>query len=433
MKAVIFAAGHGVRLRPLTNTIPKPLLKVLGEPVLIRLISSLTDFGIESFVVITHYHEDTIISEISQKFPSLDITFIHQPETKGTANALLLAKDQITEDFFIAVNGDCIFSPSLIQQTVDAARRGVITLGGKLVKDTENFGIIIVDDNNNPQKIVEKPEKGLIPEGYANIGIYSLSSTIIDILEDMETKENFSPRGEYEIPDAINRLLEKGQFESVLIKLSNNDYWFDIGRPWSLLEANETVLATISEVREGTVQDGAHLNGKVIIMKNAIIRSGSYIEGPVFIDENADIGPNCYIRSGTYIGKRSRIGNACEVKNSIIEENTHIAHLSYIGDSIIGPDVNFGAGTITANLRLDDKTIPVSVKAIKEDSGRRKLGLICGARVKTGIGVLFMPGVKVGNDTWIGAGTNVHEDIPAESIYYSRDNCILKRKRKDVG
>ena len=280
--------------------------------------------------------------------------------------------------------------------------------------------------------MIEKPLKEEIKEGFANIGIYSLSNEIFRIIELMEKDNSVSPRGEYEIPDAVNGLFETKKYNSQLIQLQENDYWFDIGCPWNLLDANETLLSFCKDEREGTIEDGVTLKGTIIIKKDAIIRSGVYIEGPVFIDEGADIGPNCYIRKFSYLGKKSRIGNGCEIKNSIIEDNTHAAHLSYIGDSIIGSNCNFGAGTITANLRLDKKTIPVKIKGNKEDSKKKKLGAIVGERVETGIGALLMPGIKIGSDSWIGAGTIVDEDIPSESIYFGSQKYSLRRKRKNV-
>jgi bifunctional UDP-N-acetylglucosamine pyrophosphorylase/glucosamine-1-phosphate N-acetyltransferase len=432
VKAILLAAGEGLRLRPLTETNPKPLLKVLGEPILKRSIDGLNKYGIEDFIIITNYLEDQIKDYIGKEFPNLNIEFIHQVEIKGTANALLLAKSKIEEEFLIAVNGDCIYSDSLIQKTVDAAQKGIISVGGKFTKEIAKYGAILTDDSNVPMKIIEKPSKEEIKEGFANIGIYSLSKEIFSIIELMEKNNSVSSRGEYEIPDAVNALFETNKYNSQLIQLQENDYWFDIGRPWNLLDANETLLSFCKDEREGTIEDGVTLKGIIIIKRDAIIRSGVYIEGPVFIDEGADIGPNCYIRKFSYLGKNSRIGNGCEIKNSIIEDNTHAAHLSYFGDSIVGPNCNFGAGTITANLRLDKKTIPVKIKGNKEDSQRRKLGAIVGEKVETGIGALLMPGIKIGSDSWIGAGTIVDEDIPSESIYFGSQDYTLRRKRKNV-
>lgn len=432
MKAILLAAGEGLRLRPLTEKTPKPLLKVLDKAILERTISNLSRCGVEGFVIITNYKEEKIKEYIQNKFSSLDIVFVHQPEIKGTGNAFLLAKEHILDDFFIGVNGDCVYSFPLIEQTVEAANNKTISVGGKLVKDPENFGIILIDDDSNPIKIIEKPSRTEIEEGYANIGLYSVSKDIFTVLEEMEEKGEVSSRGEYELPTALNRILDERKYPTNLVTLKENDYWFDIGRPWNLLEANKVLLESCSEEREGHIENGVHIEGTVVIKKNAKIKSGVYIEGPAFIDEGAIVGPNCYIRKYTYLGKNSRIGNGCEVKNSIIGENTHAAHLSYIGDTIIGENCNFGAGTKTANLRLDKKTVPVNIKAKREDSGRRKLGAIVGDNVETGIGALLMPGVKIGCDSWIGSGTIVNEDVPSESIYFGTQSYTLKRKKSDA-
>jgi bifunctional UDP-N-acetylglucosamine pyrophosphorylase/glucosamine-1-phosphate N-acetyltransferase len=432
MKAILLAAGEGLRLRPLTENVPKPLLKILDKTILERSINNLSKCGVDGFVIITNYKEEKIKEYILDKFSSLDIAFVHQPEIKGTGNAFLLAKNHIQEEFFIGVNGDCLYSVSLIKQTVEAAKNNIVSVGGKLVFDPENYGIILIDDNSNPHEIKEKPSRTEMKEGYANIGLYSLSKDIFPILEKIEEEEEISPRGEYELPDAINRVLSARKYPVNLVTLGEKDYWFDIGRPWSLLEANKTLLDTIADDQKGEIEDGVHIKGKIILKKGAIIRSGTYIEGPVFIDEEAVIGPNCHIRSHTYLGKKSKVGNACEIKNSIIGDNTHVAHLSYVGDTIIGENCNFGAGTKTANLRLDKQVIPVNVKGKREDSGRRKLGAIIGDNVETGIGALIMPGIKIGNNSWIGSGTIVNEDVPSESIYFGTQSYTLKRKKTDA-
>jgi bifunctional UDP-N-acetylglucosamine pyrophosphorylase/glucosamine-1-phosphate N-acetyltransferase len=432
MKVVILAAGQGIRLQPLTDSNPKPLLKVLGEPILKRTINGFIKFGINSFVIVTHFMEEKIRNYLTEEFPSTEFSFVHQNEIIGTGNALFQTKDEITENFFIAVNGDCLFSESLIEQTVGLAEKGSISLGGKFTCETENFGIILVNEEEKPVKIVEKPSKEDISEGYANIGLYSLSKDIFDILENIHEKNKTSTRGEIEIPDAVNILLSETNYSSNLVKLEEIDYWFDLGRPWSLLEATEHLLSLIKDTREGIIEENVHIKGKIVLKKGAILRSGVYIEGPAFFDEESDIGPNCYIRKSSFFGKGTRIGNGCEIKNSVIGDNTHAAHLSYIGDSIISEGCNLGAGTITANLRIDKKTIPVTIKGEKEDSGRRKLGVIIGERVETGIGALLMPGVKIGSNSWIGAGTIVDEDVPADSIYFSTQNYTVKRKRKDA-
>ena len=108
-------------------------------------------------------------------------------------------------------------------------------------------------------------------------------------------------------------------------------------------------------------------------------------------------------------------------------DKVHIGHLSYVGDSVIGEDCNLGAGTITANYRLDGETVKMVVKDKVVDSERRKLGVILGDNVKTGINALLMPGVKVGSNSWVGPGVVVHRDVLANSVVLLRQNVEERR------
>jgi bifunctional UDP-N-acetylglucosamine pyrophosphorylase/glucosamine-1-phosphate N-acetyltransferase len=182
----------------------------------------------------------------------------------------------------------------------------------------------------------------------------------------------------------------------------------DIGRPWDLLDANEYFLSGLQSVASGEIEPLATLKGSVSVGEGTIIKNGSYIVGPVIIGKNCDIGPNCYIRPGTSIGDNVRIGNAVEIKNSIIMKGTHIGHLSYVGDSIIGERCNFGAGTKVANLRHDGRTIRVTLKGKIMDSGRKKLGTIMGDDVHTGINSMINVGAVIESKAMIGPGELVN-------------------------
>jgi bifunctional UDP-N-acetylglucosamine pyrophosphorylase/glucosamine-1-phosphate N-acetyltransferase len=165
------------------------------------------------------------------------------------------------------------------------------------------------------------------------------------------------------------------------------------------------------------------------VAKSARIRSGAYIEGPAFIDEECDIGPNCYIRPSTSFGRKVRVGNACEIKNTIVMDFTHVGHLSYVGDSILGEHCNLGAGTVIANYRLDSRSVKMVIKDQLVDTGRRKLGAVLGDNVKTGIQSSFMPGVKVGVNSWVGPNFMVEHDLPANSMTFLKQNCEMREKK----
>ena len=171
--------------------------------------------------------------------------------------------------------------------------------------------------------------------------------------------------------------------------------WIEIGRPWDILEVNALLMKDLKSKNDGEVEDGVTLKGNVSIGKGTKVRSGAYIEGPVIIGKDCDIGPNCYIRPRTCLGDRVRVGNAVEVKNSTIMNDTKVGHLSYLGDSVVGQRCNFGAGTIASNLRHDKGNVWSYIKGKAVDSGRRKLGVIMGNDVKTGIHTSIYPGTVI--------------------------------------
>jgi len=222
-----------------------------------------------------------------------------------------------------------------------------------------------------------------------------------------------SQRGEYEITDSIKIQIESGE---KILGLRSKNNWIDIGRPWELLEVNEHFLKELETDIQGKVETGANVHGPLFLGKNSIVRSGCYIMGPVYIGENCDIGPNTFLRKYTCLGNNVSVGNAVEIKNSIIMDNTNVNHLTYVGDSIIGSECNIAAGTNIANLRFDNGNVKINVKGDKIDSGRRKMGVVFGDGVKTGINSSFNPGVKVGVNSRIGAGAIISKDLESNKV-----------------
>ncbi len=425
MKAVLLAAGAGERLMPLTATRPKHLIKVGGKPILQFCLEAIKKAGITEAIIVTHYMGDAIRSHFGDgEKLGLQLSYVEQKEILGTGNAAEVAKPYVDGDF-VLIYGDLLFGQDSVKDVVAQFKKGktAAVMAVVPVARPENYGIIEQDIDGNVKRIVEKPAAGKEPSNLANAGIYAFSKDVFDKLK--QTK--VSVRGEWELTDAITMLAEEGK--TVLAAQLNRDDWFDVGRPWDLLDANNWALKRMDSKVLGTIEQGAHLIGPVTVEESARIRSGAYIEGPVFIDEEADVGPNCYIRSGTSLGKKTRVGNGCEIKNSILMDGTHAGHLSYIGDSILGEKCNLGAGTIMANLRFDDGRIKMMVKDKLVDTGRRKLGAVLGDNVKTGIKSLFMPGVKVGANTWVGANFMVERDLPVNTIALIKQNTETKRKK----
>ena len=426
MKAVLLAAGEGIRLLPITATRPKHLIKVGGKPILQFCLEAVRQAGIDEAIIVTHYMGDVIRSYFGDgEKLGLKLTYVEQKSVLGTGNAAEVAEPYLDGDF-VLIYGDLLFGQDTVKTVLSQFEKGktAAVMGVIPVDKPESYGIIEQEAEGRVKRIVEKPAVGKAPSNLANAGVYAFSKEVFDKIK--QTKASI--RGEWELTDAITMLAQEGK--TVLAAQLNKDDWFDVGRPWDLLDANVWALKRLDHKVLGTVEQGAHLIGPVTVAESARVRSGAYIEGPVFIDEEADIGPNCFIRSGTSLGKKVRVGNACEIKNSILMDGTHVGHLSYVGDSILGEKCNLGAGTIMANYRFDGGSIKMMIKDQVVNTGRRKLGAVLGDNVKTGIKSLFMPGVKVGANTWVGANFMVERDLPANSIATLKQNSEIKQKNR---
>jgi len=422
VKAVILAAGEGRRLQPITSTRPKHLIKVGGKPILERCLNMLKASGINEAVIVVHYMADAICDYLGDgETFGLKIEYVKQNAMLGTGNAVSVVEPYVREDFLL-VYGDLLFTAEALRKVIGLheKEKPVATMAVVSVEKPEDYGIVELENGKRVKRVIEKPSSKDAPSNLANAGIYVLSTEIFEKIKETSA----STRGEWEITDALS-LLTKEEKPVLAAKISAED-WFDIGRPWDLLEANRWMLMRMRHEVLGYVEDGARLNGPVTVAETARVRSGAYIEGPVFIDEESDIGPNCYIRPCTSIGKGVRIGNACEIKNSVIMDGTHIGHLSYVGDCVMGENCNLGAGTITANYRLDGGTVKMTVKGKSVDSGRRKLGAVLGDNVKSGINALLMPGVKVGCNSWVGPNVVVYRDLLADTVVLLKQNLEEK-------
>jgi UDP-N-acetylglucosamine diphosphorylase / glucose-1-phosphate thymidylyltransferase / UDP-N-acetylgalactosamine diphosphorylase / glucosamine-1-phosphate N-acetyltransferase / galactosamine-1-phosphate N-acetyltransferase len=424
MKAVLLAAGEGARLMPITAKRPKHLIKIAGKPILQYCLDAVKAAGITEAVIVTHYMGDSIRQHFGDgSSQGLKITYVEQKAILGTGNAASVAEPFVDDDF-VLIYGDLLFGQDAVKTVLQQYKGGKTSavMGVVPVDKPESYGIIEQDKENKVKRIVEKPTAEKAPSNLANAGIYVFSKDVFSKIK----KTKASIRGEWELTDAVTMLASEGK-TVLAAELSKGD-WFDVGRPWDLLDANLWALKRMQHKVLGTIEQGAHLIGAVTVAESARIRSGAYIEGPTFIDEECDVGPNCFIRPGTSLGRKVRVGNACEIKNSILMDYTHAGHLSYVGDSVLGEHCNLGAGTIMGNYRLDAGNIKMMVKDKLVDTGRRKLGAILGDGVKTGINSTFMPGVKVGADSWVGPNFMVERDLPANAVAFLKQNCEIHPK-----
>ena len=373
-------------MRPLTYTRPKVMLPLANKPILEHLLIEAKTAGIKEFILIVGYHDEQVRHYFGNGDKwGVNIEYCTQRKQLGTADALNLAEG-LVDPKFLLINGDIIVNHQDISKLAGSSAN---TLGIVAVDDTRDLGVVEVS-GDKVVHIYEKVENP--PSHMANAGLYLFTTDIFHAIS--QTPK--SPRGEYEVTDSLNLMIDNGHH----ISYHEVGYWLDLSYPWDLLSANESLLAGIEPQNLGEIEENVVIKGAVSIGRDTAVRSGSYILGPVIIGQNCDIGPNCYIRPYTSIGDSCHIGAAVEVKNSIIMKGSKTPHHNYVGDSVIGEGCNLGSGTKIANLRLDKKDI----WAASINTKRRKLGAIIGDRVEIGINATINVGSMIGNDTHIGPG-----------------------------
>ncbi len=430
MDAIVIAAGEGTRMRPLTDRRPKPLLPV-GRTTLVQRIMDQCLGPVDRFVLVVGYRSEAIREQVGATHRGIPVEYVEQSEPRGTAHAIGRAGD-LVDRRCLALNGDVLVDDDIVE-TLAAA--GGTAMAVREVPDPENYGVVETD-GDRVTGLVEKPSAPA--SSLINAGLYAFEPSIFDAIE----RIGASPRGEYELTDAIGREIEAG---NEVRAVEHDGTWLDVGRPWELLTATEQVLGKLGSSEEdqpggvngefaigdtitggvgptddtedagerridGTVEADVHLDGPVVVEDGARVRSGTYVEGPVVMREDADVGPNAYVRGATVVGPSARIGNAVEVKNSILFAGATVGHLSYVGDSILGRDVNFGAGTTVANLRHDDESVRTTVNGERVDTGRRKFGVVVADDAKTGIDTSLNAGVQLSTAARTGPSETVLRD-----------------------
>jgi len=302
--AVIPVAGVGTRLRPHTHTMPKALLHVAGKPMVAHILDELRDAGVRDFVLVIGYMGDRVRSTISRLYPDLNLTFVEQPEQRGLGHAIYLTRDAVGKRDAIIVLGDTLFRVDF-RQVFD---RHVSRIGVKEVEDPRRFGVVDMQ-GEKVRRFVEKPEHP--PSKLAIVGIYYIVDTpaLYGALDEMITSDR-STRGEYQLTDALQTMLERG----VPMEVFPVDGWYDCGKPETLLETNRALLDLDHRVPK--------LEGSVVIPPVAV--------APDAVVKESVIGPYATVASGATI-ERSII------RNSIVNERAHVTGV-LLDASLIGED-----------------------------------------------------------------------------------------------
>ena len=359
-----------------------------------HVLDAAVDAGATRLVLVVGYHDEAVREHFGEVYRDVPVAYAVQASQEGTAHAVRAAREHLDEAPFVVLAGDNLYDAGTMSDLFASAP----ALGAFEVDDPRPYGVLDVA-GGRVTGVIEKPEDP--PSNKVNVSAYAFEARALSWLGGVEKSE----RGEYELTDVLARQIEAGEVRAVTF-----ERWLDVGRPWELLEANEWKLGELERDVGGEVHEDAEVVGDVVVEADATVRRGVTIEGPALIQAGATVGPNAYVRGATAVGEGAKVGHAVEVKNSVLMAGATVGHLSYVGDSVLGRDVNFGAGTTVANLRHDGGDVEVTVKGETVSTGRRKFGVVLGDGVNTGIDTSLNVGVKLSAGARTGPGEVVTED-----------------------
>jgi glucose-1-phosphate thymidylyltransferase len=332
MKALILAGGAGTRLRPITHTSAKQLVPVANKPILFYGLEQMAEAGIVEVGMVVGDTAEEIRAAVGDGSTwGLKVTYIPQDAPLGLAHCVLIAKEFLGNEDFVMYLGD-----NLLRQGVkafvdrfesDGRSHSVAQILLARVPDPQRFGVAEIAPSGEVVRLVEKPDNP--PSDLALVGVYLFGPTIHDAVRAIEP----SARGELEITDAIQWLLDNGHRVAHQVV---DGWWIDTGKLDALLEGNRLILETLDQRIDGAVDVESRIEGRVVVCEGAEVVA-STIRGPAIIGRGTRI-------EHSFVGPFTSIAERCvvlrsEIEHSVILEDSRIVDIPRVEDSLIGKQV----------------------------------------------------------------------------------------------
>ncbi len=424
--AIILASGESSRFWPLAHDKHKSMYEIMGKPVISHTVEALAKIGVTHVIIVTRPSDSSIKDYLKDgKELGVDISYVIQEKPLGMGNAIQSAQDSVKSNYFFVSNADQVnadeLAPKMIE-TLKSKKNIDSVLASQHTETPFNYGILEIE-NGMAKGIEEKPKKGTEKSNQMVIGIYLLAKRFLDTLNETETSQ-------YAYEEALENYIKK--YNSTAVCSFENIPEITLKLGWHLFNVNkylmDKLLKTTQIHESAEISPTAIIKGNVHIGKNVKIFEHAVINGPCYINDDAIIGNNSLIRDYSYIGRKSIVGFNTEIKHSIMYDNVE-THMNYIGDTIVDQNTAFGAGSITANRRLDRRCISTMVKGKNVDTNLSFFGSIVGRDVHTGIHTSIMPGIKIGAYSNIGSQTVLTKDVPEKTFVYIKQESIRKKSK----
>lgn len=327
MKAVILVGGEGTRLRPLTATMPKPMLPVVNQPFLEHVFDYLKSQGIDDVILSMGYRSDVIENHFGDgdRF-GIKLRYVVESKPLGTAGGVKNVERFLDGSFFV-FNGDILTDLDL-RAMLDVHRetQSVATISLTPVEDPTAYGLVETNDRGRVQRFLEKPRPDEITTNLINAGTYILEPRVLDL-----------------IPENTFHMFERGVFPD-LLRLNepiygyrSDCYWIDIGTPAKYLAVHRDIL-------DGRVAQRAHVapTSGVKVGAGTSIDPTALVTGPVVIGKNVKVGPHVKVSGPSVIGDNCEVGAESEIDRAVIWAGVQTGQRSVIRESIVGRNVKLG-------------------------------------------------------------------------------------------
>lgn len=445
---VILGAGEGTRMK---TCLPKVLHKVCGKELISHVIECIQSaVKVQKLVVIVGSGSDLVIKQLE----NYHADYVFQKERLGSAHALLCAKDKLKnlDGQLIVMCGD---TPLVQSKTIKdllkyhIKNKNSATVLSGIVKNPFGYGRIVRDDKENVSCIVEEKsateQEKQIKE--INSGIYCFDLKVL--WKALSKVDNKNSKKEYYLTDVI-AILNKAGYKTAAIALTNEEEILGVNDRKQLAVAdkilrdrknNELMARGVTIINPKTayidtdvvigqdtiIKPNTHIEGNTKIGRNCIIGQdttivSSVIDDNVFItnsyienskiEKGVKVGPFAHLRPDSVLKENVKVGNFSEVKKSVVGYGSKVNHLSYIGDAIVGKNVNIGAGTITCNY-----------------DGKNKFQTIIKDEVFVGSNVNLVAPVHIGSKVLIAAGSTITDSVSPNKLAIARERQIVKERK----
>jgi mannose-1-phosphate guanylyltransferase len=330
--AVVLVGGEGTRLRPLTLERPKPVLPLLGQPLLAYVLERLAEAGVTRVIFGCGYLPDPIQACFGQRHLGLALEYVVEPRPMGTAGGIRHAARGRVSGTFLALNGDVLADAPLADLVALHRERGAkATIALSPVLDPSRFGLVRTDGDGRVLGFLEKPAPEEIDTNLINAGAYVLESAVLDLIADGH-------------PVSIERETFPSLVGDGLFALAQGGYWSDVGTPESYIAAHHDLLAgRIRSHLLGVASDARWVD------EGALVSSAATLEAPCQVAAGAAIGEDAIVGAGSSVAAGAEIEARAQLHGAVIQESAHVGEGAVVDDAIVGPRARIGAGAQIAS------------------------------------------------------------------------------------